>query len=159
MPDAETISEPLLLDTPRKLVTIRIARLNARLTAQARRVLSETAGISLSQWRVFATIDFEGPISSVEIARKVGFDKALISRTVRSMLSEGLLSTTPDPQDHRRHVLDLTAKGRAVAERARAAMRSRQEALLGSMADDQREVLFQCFDQLEEILDQMEAAK
>jgi len=156
MPDTNTLPKPLLIDDPQRLVTFRIARLNARLASQAHRVLSQTAGISLTQWRIFASIDAMGPASAAEIARRMKLDKALISRTVSSMLKEDLLLSTPDPADQRRHVLEITEIGRATAERARHAMRHRQETLLGCMNDDQREVIFKCFDLLEETIDQME---
>lgn len=159
MTDHQALAKPLLIDEPQRLITFRIARLNARLTAQAHRILSKTAGISLSQWRVFAIIDSIGDATAADIVRRTNFDKALISRTVSAMIADGHLSSTPDPSDQRRQVLQLTAKGRATAERAREAMRTRQETLLGCMTDEQRAALFANFDQIEETLDQMEAAR
>lgn len=156
MPTAKAFSTPLLIDRPQNLITYRIARLNARLTAQAYRVLSESAGISLTQWRVFATIDADGPTTAADIARRTSFDKALISRTVNAMLEAGHLSAVDDPADHRRQLLDLTRKGRATAERARDTMRHRQETLLDSLTHKQRNTLFRCFDQLEKAIDLME---
>lgn len=148
-----------LLDRPmNELVTFRIARLNAKLTAQASRLLAQAAGISLTQWRVFAVVDAAGgSMTASDLVRRTHFDKALISRTVRGMAEDGYLSTAPSPSDQRSTVLTLTAEGLRVAARARPIMRARQNALLGALSPEALAVLFDCIDTLDAAVDRIDA--
>ena len=51
-------------DVPlRRMLTYRLARLNAQLNAQAARILRESSGLSQTQWRVLVMIDSLGPLS------------------------------------------------------------------------------------------------
>jgi Transcriptional regulators len=157
--DVETKPDALLTRPLRELVTFRLARLNAKLTAQASRKLAESAGISLTQWRVFALLDTEGIDTAAELARHTHFDKALISRTVRGMIEDGYLLATPSKTDQRSTLLALTDRGRRVAAHARPVMRDRQETLLASLSPEDLATFFACIDALDATVDRMEATE
>lgn len=156
--EVETKPDALLTRPLRELVTFRLARLNAKLTAQASRILAESAGISLTQWRVFALLDTGEIETAAELVRQTHFDKALISRTVRGMIEDGYLQATPSARDQRSTVLRLTDLGRRVAARARPVMRARQETLLAALTPGELATLFACIDALDATVDRMEGS-
>lgn len=139
-----------------KMVTFRLSRVHAKLNAQAARILKETAGISLSQWRIFVMIENHGKITPAQIVKRTDFDKGQVSRTVKGMLSEGLIAVEGSESDQRSHTLEFTGKGFAMFQKARPAMRSRQNVLLGSLTATERQVMFAALDKLELAMEQVE---
>jgi DNA-binding MarR family transcriptional regulator len=141
----------------RQMVTFRLAHLHARINAQAARILNESAGISLSQWRILVMIEIYGKITPTEYARRTEIDKGLVSRTVKGMIKEGLLRSEPSVSDHRSHLINMTKKGYAAFEKARPHMRNRQAHLLDSMTSSERKALFSALEKMELAIDEMES--
>ncbi len=140
-----------------KMVTFRLSRLHAKINAQSTRILNKSAGISLSQWRVMVMIETHGKITPSEFARLTKFDKGMVSRTVKGMIKEGLLQSESSESDKRSHLIDLTAKGLALFEKARPHMRKRQSILRECLTKTERKVLFDFFDRLELATDELDA--
>lgn len=139
-----------------KLMTFRLARLQARVNAQAARILNKYVDISLSEWRIFVMIDTHGKITPAQIVRLTKFDKGLISRTIKRMHEKELVWFETNESDQRSHQIDFTPEGRAVFEQARPAMRKRQEMFRKTLGSDELEILFRAFDKLDIALDEME---
>lgn len=139
-----------------KLMTFRLARLQARVNAQAARILKKHVDISLSEWRIFVMIESHGKITPAKIIRLTKFDKGLISRTIKRMQENGLVCFELNESDQRSHQIDFTPKGRAVFEQARPAMRKRQEMFRETLDTIELEILFRAFDKLDVALDEME---
>lgn len=133
-----------------RLVTFRLSRLNARLNAQAARLLKETVDISLTQWRVFVLMDALGDMTASDMVRHTAFDKAQISRTIAEMVRRGLVVSAPHSTDQRSHMISFTADGRRLFELARPVMRQRQNRLTGAMTQAELDVLHAAFDKMEE---------
>lgn len=152
----ETMTDPETTADLQKMVTFRLSRLNAKVTAQAARILAESCGLSLMQWRIMVMVDSRGPITPAEIVRQTGFDKSQVSRSLKRMVADGLLSSEASPSDQRAHVIRLTDKGRGLYERGRPAMRARQARLIDSLTPTELETLFRAFDRLECEIDAME---
>lgn len=131
------------------LITYRLARLQAKMNAHATRVLKDNSGLTLMQWRVLVVLNTYAPSTITQITRLTEFDKALISRTVQSLVSQKLISSKADKSDLRQHNLKLTAKGRRVYAEAAPAMFARQSALSGALTDEQHDALFDALDRLE----------
>ncbi|WP_406644986.1 MarR family transcriptional regulator [Aliisedimentitalea scapharcae] len=146
-----------VLDIPlQEMVTFRISRTHARLSAQAAQLLKKTSGISLMQWRVFVMLEVEGRITPAEIVRRTDLDKSQLSRTIKSMVADGLLTSEPSESDQRAHVLEFTAKGFEVFQQARPHMRHRQARLLNSLTDDERGALFDALAKLDSAVEDLE---
>ncbi|WP_353340093.1 MarR family winged helix-turn-helix transcriptional regulator [Pelagimonas sp. KU-00592-HH] len=139
------------------MVTFRLSRLHARLTAQATKILKESAGISLMQWRVFVMIESRGTITPAEIVRQTDLDKSQLSRAVKSMVERGLITSETRESDQRAHSLAFTSKGLEVFEQARPYMRDRQARLLNALSAQEREALFAAFQKLDAVADDLEA--
>lgn len=131
------------------LVSYRLARVQAKLNAQATRILKENGGLTLVQWRVLLMLRGIGESSVGELARETQFDKALISRTVQTLVARGLVAHRGNERDHRQQLLSITPEGTAIFETAAPHMEARQKALRGAMSDEERSLLFDALDRLE----------
>ena len=98
-----------VLDGIRRLV--RSLRLSAE---RARRV----AGISGAQLFVLQALAESEGQSVSELAERTATDQSSVSVVVTRLLRRRLLTRRSDPRDRRRHLLTLTARGRAVARRS-----------------------------------------
>jgi len=130
-------------------LTFRLSRLNARLNAQAARLLGDTYGISLTQWRVLVMVRALDQPTLTEIARESQLDKGQLSRCIRGMLASGLVMATESETDHRKSRLCLTVKGERLHRYAWPAMRSRQAMLMDTMSPADRRIVFNVLDRLE----------
>lgn len=138
-------------------VSYRLARLHVKLNAQATRILRRHGGLTLVQWRVLVMLNAFTETTAGQVARMTRFDKALISRTVTSLIRAGLVKARLDDSDQRRQLLSMTAPGARVFDAAAPHMYARQDALLESMDATQREVMFDALDRLEEVADRTNA--
>ncbi|MEL6426279.1 MAG: MarR family winged helix-turn-helix transcriptional regulator [Pseudomonadota bacterium] len=136
-----------------QFLTYRIARLQAKLNAQAKEVLARTSGLSLTQWRVLAMIGSREPVRPSDLTRDSGFDKGLFSRTTKSLAAEGLVLATTEPRDHRVQRLTLTPQGRAVFQRTLPTMQARQRALKSSLSEAEAHALMNALEKLEQAAD------
>jgi DNA-binding MarR family transcriptional regulator len=138
-------------DVPlRRMLTYRLARLNAQLNAQAARILRESSGLSQTQWRVLVMIDSLGPLSPNHIVRHLLMDKGQLSRTIKSMEALGLIRVEESESDHRSHRLSLKQKGRDLFKRALPAMRARQQHLTGCLERSELDTLLVAVEKLEQ---------
>ncbi|MBE1283349.1 MAG: MarR family transcriptional regulator [Rhodobacteraceae bacterium] len=138
------------------MLTFRLSRLHLRLNAQAARILKESSGLSLMQWRVFVMLETVGQIAPSEMVRRTGFDKGQLSRVIKGMIKEGLVRSVSSESDQRLHLIDITEKGAALFEQARPHMRSRQNHLLDSLTDSERAAIFKAMDKLELAMEELE---
>ena len=138
-------------------VTFRISRVHARMNAQATRILKKHADLSLSQWRVMVMIDRSGRTTAAEIVRETQIDKGLISRTIKGMTDDGLITQATSTTDQRASFLELTPEGRARFAAARPHMLGRQGRLIGALSKPEREAFFRTIDKLEDVLDALDA--
>ena len=140
-----------------QLVSYRLSRVQAKLNAQATRILRANGGLTLVQWRVLVLLNTFGETTVGQLARESQFDKALISRTAQSLVRQGFVRMRADEKDHRQHLLKMTAAGARIFHQAEPHMQARQAALVASMSDAQMQVLFEALDRLEDVADQASA--
>ncbi len=73
--------------------------------------------LTLPEWRVMLELHREGSDTAAGIARRTGLSAMNVSRAVAGLLEAQRIARSPDPQDARRQVLTLTARGRALVAR------------------------------------------
>ncbi|MDF2369314.1 MAG: MarR family transcriptional regulator [Rhizobiaceae bacterium] len=137
-------------------VTYKLARLNAKMTAQATRILKETADLSLSQWRILSFLEQRQHATMAEFVRFSGFDKGQMSRSVKELVRAGLVTGEIGEVDQRTQELRLTSLGRETFERARPSMRGRQASLLNCLSEAERQSFYSVLDKLERTVDHLE---
>ena len=77
-------------------------------------------GVTLAQCHAVLEIGSADGMSVKELSARLGLDKSTLSRTVESLVEDGLAERTTSPEDRRVIVIRLTAKGRASADRINA---------------------------------------
>ena len=75
------------------------------------------AEVTATQWAALAKLDECGPLSQNLLGRRVAVDAATVKGVVDRLSSRGLVATTPDPDDRRRHSVALTPAGRSLVRR------------------------------------------
>lgn len=92
-----------------------IALLRARETVMApiREMLSKR-GISEQKWRVIRVLDEAGPMEQTALAHRACLLLPSLTRMLRSMQEEGLLTRAVDEGDRRKSIVAITPAGRQV---------------------------------------------
>jgi DNA-binding MarR family transcriptional regulator len=109
-------------------------------------------GLSVSEWRMLARLNAQGAMQLGEFCRALAMDKAYVSRLIRSLQPRGLIVVHADPAHGRRLILDITAKGRALARRVLPQARAAQHALLQVLEPDERAGLYRALRKLQAAL-------
>lgn len=76
-----------------------------------------------------------------DLARELGLSQAAMTARIRSLASDGLVTTAPDPDDGRRLVVRLTRRGHALTERVFRRQTGIEEALLAHLDPQDRAAL------------------
>lgn len=93
-------------------------RLYGRFNAKIDRRLAES-GLTPTQWRILIEL-FERPnLVDAHLADLLGLDRSFLSRTLKGLISDGLVSHKPGLRHRRQRYLFLTPEGTTEAERLR----------------------------------------
>ena len=91
----------------------RAARLVTRQYAEA----MKPAGLKSGQFSVLAILYHQGPLTITELADRMGLERTSLSRSLRPMEKNDLVSISAE-QSQRRRFIELTKNGHAVFENA-----------------------------------------
>ncbi len=105
------------LQTP---IGLQLTRTSRAVTRAFEDALSVRGG-SLPVWLILLSLMAEELPSQRHLAESVGVQEATISHHLNSMVTQGLLTRTPDPANRRAHHVRLTADGEAAFQRLRGA--------------------------------------
>jgi DNA-binding MarR family transcriptional regulator len=111
-------------------LSYRVLLLSNTLARWAAREYPRRFGVSLPEWRVLSIVAARSPVAVNAIAEAISVDKAWVSRTLRRLGRAGFTRARQDPGDERRVFIEITAKGRAKAERMLRASQARQRSLV-----------------------------
>lgn len=128
-----------------------IALLRAREAVMARfRPVLAGHAVTEQQWRVLRVLAEAGPLDATEIARQCCILMPSLTRIVRTLTTEGLITRSRDEGDGRRHLLRITEAGEALLDRVAPESRAVYEDLEKRYGADRLGVLL---DMLEELAD------
>lgn len=82
------------------------------LARKSEQALEERLGIGISQFRILSSIDNNPKYRQRDIAEGLNQTEAGISRQMKVMSQQGLLTVATSSRDHRQHILKLTPKGK-----------------------------------------------
>jgi DNA-binding MarR family transcriptional regulator len=74
-------------------------------------------GVSMPQCHAILEIGAAGELNLKDLATRLGLDTSTLSRTVESLVQDGLAERTPSTADRRATVIRLNEKGRAARKR------------------------------------------
>ena len=132
-----------------QFLTYRLSRVQAKLNAQATRILRDASGITLSQWRIIALVGAAGQTRMSQLAQEAALDKGLLSRNLKGLIESGVVIARPDESDHRAQVLTLSPKGIEIFERTLPVSRERQRNLRSELTEQELRVFRRVLDKLE----------
>ena len=131
-------------------ISQRLFHLSFVLGRQSDQVLLERFGIGFSQFKIMMVLLRHHGIQQSQIADSLGQTEASVSRQIKLLMDKGLLISTVDPTNRRRHITTLSASGARLADEAVAALDGFHAPVIDALSEKQQM-------QLVEILETMHA--
>ncbi|MXO70064.1 MarR family winged helix-turn-helix transcriptional regulator [Alteraurantiacibacter buctensis] len=119
----------------------RLQLLARMIDRESARHLSESAGLTLAEWRVLVYVGTKARASAADICTAFDIDRAEVSRAVARLSSAGLLLREQDDDNRKRLLLELTEEGLALYRRTRDARVDYFRAILADLQPKERELL------------------
>lgn len=94
-----------------------------------------TAGITMKAYAALATLVSDGPVSQQALSRRIGMDPATMVDVIDSLEQSGHILRKRNPHDRREYALQVTARGRALFNRAERAIAAAEVETLGDLSD------------------------
>ncbi len=88
------------------------------LARQSDQVLQEQLGIGFSQFKIMLILQQATGVRQREIASKLGQTEASISRQIKVLQDNGMVTSQANPTSRREHLVRLTPKGIKVIDKA-----------------------------------------
>lgn len=110
---ADTARMTEALRQTRRSLPIALLRARETVMGPIREMLAES-GVNEQKWRVLRMLDEQGPLELSVLAREACLLLSSLTRMVRPMEEEGLISRHTPERDRRKVVVAITDKGRAL---------------------------------------------
>jgi DNA-binding MarR family transcriptional regulator len=107
-----TIEEGRLPLKPRN-VLLQMFRTGFPLRELMARAVAGT-GISADDYAVLGVIAGFGPIAPSEVSARLGMPRTSVSRYMAKLIEEGLVTRSPNPEDGRSYLVEVTPRGREI---------------------------------------------
>lgn len=107
-----------LPDAFRNRISLLLVRVGNEIAVRGEHALLEAIGISGRDYSALAVLADERPGSQAELARRMGKAPALCVPMLDDLEAAGLATRERDPDDRRRSIVTITAKGRAILAKA-----------------------------------------
>jgi DNA-binding MarR family transcriptional regulator len=115
---------------------------------ELRQAFTRRVGFSWSRVRVLLWLRREGETRHSELRQHLGADGATITRLVKQLESEGMLSRRSDPADNRYTLAALTGPGETAADEIERSHRRFQQQLLAGVTERDRQAVLRVLQQL-----------
>lgn len=112
-----------------------------KMSSGASATYRQTFGIGVTEWRIMSQLALEPGISAQRICQVIGFDKALVSRTVQVLAQQKYVTIKSDGKDSRRRAIALTRKGLDLHDRVIEVALERERRLLDGIAPQELKTL------------------
>jgi len=113
-------------------VGVLIRRVRRVIAVRAHQVHPE---LQPSSYLMLGWLRTHGPVRASEMADAFGIDKGAISRQVQHLVDIELVDRTPDPEDRRAHLVEVTEDGVRRLDEVTEARRAFLDERLGDLAD------------------------
>jgi len=108
--------QPAVLGPTERSLPIALLRAREAVMEPVREMLSQSR-ISEQKWRVLRVVAESGPVEQTVIASRACLLLPSLTRIIRSMEADGLLSRKPGEQDRRKSFVTITDKGLGVIDK------------------------------------------
>jgi len=116
----------------------RLSRLATQVSKALAGVYAQRFALSISQWRILATLQGEPGLTARDVAVRAALDKVAVSRAVAALDERGLLRREPLSGDGRASRLLLSRKGNALFRRIAPLALRWEEEFLTPLSPDER---------------------
>lgn len=107
---------------------------------------------SLAEVRILYEINTHQPVSASQIMSEMGIDKGYLSRVLKQLEKNGLISKQVSDEDARVTLVSLTAKGETLFSKLNAASDQQIETLITSLTREQQRTLVAHMQAIKELL-------
>ncbi len=97
-------------------------------------VYAREHGLALPEWRILGRLFESAPMRLATFCRVSHFDKAQATRVLRALSARGLVRTFADTAHKHRRIVDITPKGRKLAQAVFPHAIAEQFKLLGALS-------------------------
>jgi DNA-binding MarR family transcriptional regulator len=126
-----------------QFVTTMIVQLGNSLRREVTTAYAEDVGLAVPEWRMLSLIAHAGRLPFGELVRQSAADKAMVSRTVRTLQDRGLCEIQPEPGGNRKRlVCQITESGMTLYEQVLPIAQRRQAELLALLTKKERVALY-----------------
>lgn len=98
-------------------------------------------GLNSRQFLLLTFLAEDDVLSQLELSKRLGLDPTIVVGLLDDLQDRGLLERHRDPADRRRHVLELTSKGRTLQKKATAAVGRAEQQFFEALSASERETV------------------
>ncbi|HEY1838651.1 MAG TPA: MarR family transcriptional regulator [Mycobacterium sp.] len=120
----------------------------ARQTVAAELPVLTEHGLSMWGYIVLTALDRSPIRTQAALAEAIGADKTRIIPTLDELQERGYIQRSPDPDDRRARLLQISESGRSVKNAAQAAIQRGEERWLGQLSAGDRDAFLRALRQL-----------
>ncbi|QJS99844.1 MarR family transcriptional regulator [Streptomyces asoensis] len=138
------------LKTPDRL-SRRASRLLSQLTMRSDRLITEgLARADARKWHyaVLASLQEHGPASQAELSRRSGIYRSDMVGVLNELAERDLVERAPDPDDRRRNIITISARGRRHLRRLDKVLDDLHDELLAPLSPAERDQFVQSLTRL-----------
>jgi len=135
-----------------EFMPFRLNRLAAEVSGELSSVYADRFSISVSEWRIIATLGAHGPCSAKLIVKSTRTHKSRISRGVSRLHEIALLESVDSKEDRREVQLRLTRKGRALHKQIVPLIARKEQEMLSCLSSRELLALKKAMQKLESAL-------
>ncbi len=95
-------------------------------------------GLSVPEWRVMAVLGDHEPLTQRELTGMTLMDKVAVNRACKVLEERGLIARSPNAQDGRSHLLELTGDGRAMHGQIMPLAVNMTQRIMGVLSEDEQ---------------------
>lgn len=105
------------------------------------KLYTDKFGIAHTEWRVMAVLGVSSGVSAAYVADKTAMDKVAVSRAIKNMIENGLISRSFADEDKRRSELCLSSLGNDTYEKIAPLVQEYEKGVLESLDQTEQDAL------------------
>lgn len=142
MAESSRIDTPQVPDRHRlspDLIGFRLLKLTNLMSQPFFSKIAQQHALTLNEWRSMVAISASPGCAAEDISAATGLHPMNISRAVTGLRKRGFVQRAQDPQNHRRHLLTLSAEGRAKFDEIAPTSENQSRQLMSPLSEEEIE--------------------